>query len=65
MIEYIPLFLFLAVFIVLLSGYPVAFSLGGTAVIFAFIGIFTGTFDSALFYAIPSRLFGIMTNSTL
>ncbi|MBV1873653.1 MAG: TRAP transporter large permease subunit [Gammaproteobacteria bacterium] len=65
MIEYIPLFLFLAVFVVLLSGYPVAFSLGGTAVIFAIFGVLTDTFDSALFYAVPSRLFGIMTNNTL
>ena len=38
MIEYMPLFLFLGVGLVLLAGYPVALSLGGTALAFAFAG---------------------------
>ncbi len=59
------LLLFLAVFIVLLTGFPVAFSLAGTGLIFAVIGIATGTFDAAFLEAIPNRLYGIMTNETL
>jgi len=61
----IPLLLFLAVCLVLLLGYPVAFSLGGTALAFAWIGGMTGYFDSAFLQALPNRLYGIMTNKTL
>jgi len=64
-VTYLPLLLFLAVFIVLLLGYPVALSLGGVAVIFALLGELSGTFDSTLLQALPSRMFGIMTNTTL
>ena len=63
--EYAPLYLFLAVFIVLLMGYPVALSLAGTALIGAAIGILNGTFDAAFLNAMPNRLFGIMNNQTL
>ncbi|MBL4762110.1 MAG: TRAP transporter large permease subunit, partial [Gammaproteobacteria bacterium] len=59
------LWLFLCVFIVLLSGYPVALSLAGTALAFAFIGQAMGTFDPAFLGALPSRLYGIMTNASL
>ena len=65
MAEYIPLLMFACVCIVLLAGYPVAFSLAGTALIFAGIGHLTGYFDSAFLGAMPSRLFGIITNQTL
>ncbi len=65
MAEYLPLFMFLAVCVVLLAGYPVAFSLGGTALLFAFGGELGGTFDNAFLQALPNRLFGIMTNATL
>ena len=60
-----PLLLFLTVFIVLLAGYPVAFSLDGTALGFALVGTMTGTFDPAFLEAIPNRLYGIMINETL
>ena len=65
MIEFIPLFMFMAVCLVLMLGYPVAFSLAGTALIFAFVGAANHVFDAALFGALPSRMFGIMTNVTL
>ena len=51
--------------LVLLAGFPVAFSLAGTALIFAGVGILTGTFESAFLGAIPNRLYGDMTNMTL
>ena len=63
--EWMPLILFLVVFIFLLTGYPVAFTLAGTALLFAAIGIATDTFDSAFLEALPNRLFGIMLNQTL
>ncbi|MCU7809121.1 MAG: TRAP transporter large permease subunit, partial [Candidatus Thiodiazotropha sp. (ex Semelilucina semeliformis)] len=65
MVEFIPLLLFLVVCLVLLLGYPVAFSLGGTALAFAWIGGMTGYFDDAFLQALPNRLYGIMTNETL
>ncbi|MBT4493616.1 MAG: TRAP transporter large permease subunit, partial [Gammaproteobacteria bacterium] len=65
MMEFAALYLFLAVFLVLLAGYPVALSLGGTALIAAAIGIATGTFDQAFLFAMPNRLFGIISNQTL
>ena len=59
------LLLFISVCLILLTGYPVAFALGGTALLFSFIGILTGTFDPAFLTALPNRLYGIMTNMTL
>jgi tripartite ATP-independent transporter DctM subunit len=61
----IPLLLFLAVCLVLMAGYPVAFSLAGTALVFAFVGQLGGHFDGAFLQALPNRLYGIMTNVTL
>jgi len=65
MAEFLPLLLFLAVCLVLLLGYPVAFSLGGTALAFAWLGGMAGYFDSSFLEALPNRLYGIMTNTTL
>ena len=63
--EWIPLLMFLVVGLVLLSGYPVAFALGGTALLFAAGGVATGTFDPADLTFVPNRLFGIIENTTL
>ncbi|MDH3273085.1 MAG: TRAP transporter large permease subunit [Gammaproteobacteria bacterium] len=63
--EWIALLLFLSVVIVLLAGFPVAFTLGGTALLFAGIGVLTGDFNQALLSGLPNRIFGIMNNETL
>ena len=63
--EFMPLYMFAAVCIVLLAGYPVAFSLAGTALIFAGAGLLNGIFEPSFLTALPSRLYGIMTNQTL
>ncbi|OED42052.1 C4-dicarboxylate ABC transporter [Endozoicomonas sp. (ex Bugula neritina AB1)] len=65
MVEFMPLILFSCVCLVLMMGYPVAFTLAGTSLIFATIGIATGHFDDAFLTALPSRLFGIVGNQTL
>lgn len=65
MIELIPLLMFVVVCLVLMLGYPVAFSLAGTALIFAGAGIMGGVFDPAALSALPNRLFGTMNNITL
>jgi len=61
----IALAMFAVVIVVLLAGFPVAFTLAGTALIFALIGIVTGSFDATFLQTIPSRIFGIMNNGTL
>jgi len=63
--SYAALLLFLGVIVVLMAGFPVAFSLAGTALIFAFGGIVLGVFDPNFLFTLPSRLFGVMTNDTL
>ena len=57
--------LFFTVILFLLVGYPVAFTLAGVALLFAGIGLITGNFEAGYLSALPSRLFGIMTNETL
>ncbi len=58
------LLLFAVLCLLLMLGFPVAFTLGGTALLFALLGTVMGNFDPLL-GGIPSRLYGIMTNSTL
>jgi len=57
--------MFLVTFLLIFSGYPVAFSLGGSALLFAFIGVQAGLFDWALMTAFPPRVFGVMSNYVL
>ncbi len=57
--------MFLGAFLFIFTGFPVAFALGGTALLFAFIGIELGFFDLNLLRALPERVFGIMENYTL
>ncbi len=63
--EYMAIWLFACVFLLLLSGYPVAFTLAGTALLFAGVGSYLDVFDSAFIEALPNRLFGIMMNQVL
>ncbi|MCK5324465.1 MAG: TRAP transporter large permease subunit, partial [Woeseiaceae bacterium] len=63
--EWVALLMFLSVIVVLLAGFPVAFSLGGTALLFAAVGVVAGSFNDALLSGLPNRVFGIMTNETL
>ena len=63
--EWMALVLFLSVILLLLAGFPVAFSLGGTALLFALFGVIGGGFESAFLTGLPSRIFGIMSNETL
>jgi tripartite ATP-independent transporter DctM subunit len=63
--EWLALLMFIAVILVLLAGFPVAFTLGGTALAFAGFGVLTGTFNETLLSVLPNRIFGIMNNETL
>ncbi|MEM8939586.1 MAG: TRAP transporter large permease subunit [Bacteroidota bacterium] len=60
MIEYIPIVLFGLIFVLILIGYPVAFTLGGISIIIGLI-----VFDSDFFYLLSLRLYGTMQNFVL
>lgn len=63
--EYLALLMFAVVCIVLLFGYPVAFSLAGTALLFAGFGSLFDIFDMTFLTALPNRIYGVMNNQTL
>ena len=65
MLELIPVYMFCAVFVALLAGYPVALTLAGVALLFAFGGIALGVFPGGDLGFLPNRLFGIMANQTM
>jgi len=58
--EYLPAWMFLALTIVLMAGFPVTFTLMGTALVFGLIG-----FGWSFFNLLPLRIWGVMTNVTL
>lgn len=62
--QFVPL-MFCGLFALLMTGFPVAFGLAATGLAFGFIGIEAGIFPSAMFQALPLRIFGIMQNDTL
>ena len=61
----LDLMMFAAACVVLMLGFPVAFSLAGVALIFALIGWGFGAFEMSFLSALPQRIFGTMTNETL
>jgi tripartite ATP-independent transporter DctM subunit len=63
--DWLGIVMFLGALLFLSLGYPVAFSLGGVAILFAIIGSILGVFDPVFLSAMPSRIFGIMSNYTL
>ncbi|HFA59696.1 MAG TPA: TRAP transporter large permease subunit, partial [Rhodospirillales bacterium] len=63
--EILSLLMFLAACGVLLLGFPVAFSLAGTALAFALLGWGMDVFDMRLLAGLPSRYFGVMVNEVL
>ena len=61
----LALAMFVVVCGILLLGFPVALTLGGTALGFAALGIVLGHFDAAYLTALTGRIFGTMSNETL
>ena len=60
MTEVMPLILFIMLFILLLMGYPVAFTLGGVSILLGMM-----TFGTNFFNLLPLRIWGVMTNYVL
>ena len=63
--EFMGIALFVCLCLALMAGYPVAFTLGGISLLFAGIGIIFDLFEPSFLGALPSRLYGTMTNQTL
>ncbi len=57
--------MFASLVIILLLGYPAAFSLGAVGLIFAVVGIELGEFRPDFLQALPERVYGVMNNDTL
>ena len=57
--------MFVAALLFIFTGYPVAFAMGGTALVFMALGVITGDFDPILMRAMTERAFGTMSNTTL
>ena len=57
--------MFAGLVVMLLIGYPVAFSLAAVGLLFGLVGIGLGALEPALLQALPERVLGIMANSTL
>jgi TRAP-type mannitol/chloroaromatic compound transport system permease large subunit len=58
-------FMFAALVVFLLVGYPVAFSLAANGLFFGVVAIDLGLLRPELLQALPERVFGIMRNDTL
>ena len=58
--EILAILLFISIFLLILYGYPVAFTLGGISVLYALCFL-----DPLTFTALPPRIMGIMSNYVL
>src|SRR5687768_16791682 len=56
--EFLPLVMFLTLGVLLFSGYPVAFILGGIALLFGLLGLLLGTFKMVYFFNFVPRIWG-------
>lgn len=65
MVEYLDLLMFGTLVAAILSGFPVAFAIAGTAVIFAYLGWSVGAMDIKLLGALGQRAFGLLSNQVL
>ena len=63
--EWLAVLMFAGFFFLLISGYPVAFSFAGTAIIFGLLGLLFGAFNMDLLLLLPNRWFGTMSDFTL
>ncbi|HRQ41965.1 MAG TPA: TRAP transporter large permease subunit [Chloroflexota bacterium] len=63
--EWIAIIMFVLFLFLILSGYPVAFSFAGTAIVFGAIGLALDAFDLNILKLLPNRWFGSMSDFTL
>lgn len=63
--EHLDILMLIVAIAALMSGYPVAFTLAGVALLFAFLGAQFGVFDLALLSTAPQRVYGVINNQVL
>jgi tripartite ATP-independent transporter DctM subunit len=63
--EWLSVVMFAGFFLMLFTGYPVALSFAGTAIVFGLLGIAVGEINPNIFRILPSRWFDTMSNFTL
>ncbi|HEY9663684.1 MAG TPA: TRAP transporter large permease subunit, partial [Allocoleopsis sp.] len=63
--EWLAILMFVGFFLILMTGYPVAFSFAATAIVFGAIGLAVGAFDLNRLLLLPNIWFGTMSNFTL
>jgi tripartite ATP-independent transporter DctM subunit len=63
--EWLAIAMFVGFFLILMTGYPVAFSFAGTAIVFGGIGLALDAFDLNRLLLLPNVWFGTMSNFTL
>jgi tripartite ATP-independent transporter DctM subunit len=63
--EWLDIIMIVGLCLLILLGFPVAFTLAGTSLIFAGIGYLFGVFDLSFFGFFPNRIYGVMKNEVL
>ena len=63
--EWLAVAMFVGFFFIMMSGYPVAFSFAGSAILFGAIGLAVDAFELNLLRLLPNRWFGTMSDFTL
>lgn len=65
MAAHLDIFMIGALMLAIVSGFPVAFSIAGIAVVFALLGWASGEMNIALLGALGQRIFGLLSNNVL
>jgi len=65
MAEFLAIAMFALACFGLMGGYNVAFTLSGVSLIFAALGVATGTFDAAFLLSLPGRIYPLITREIL
>lgn len=63
--EIFSIIMFVSTLGLLVFGFPVAFTLAGSAIIFAFVGDILEIFNFRMLFFFPQRIYGIMINEAL
>ena len=63
--DYLPVFMFVVLAILLFSGFPVGFVLGGVGLAFGFVGMYFDVFSQVEFFNLVLRIWGIADNLVL
>ena len=63
--DILAIVMFISTLLLMLFGFPVAFTLAGSALIYAFIGELLDIFNFRMLFFFPQRIYGVMINEAL